>query len=88
MRVSIQHPTDRPNFTIVRVGSLALAFSYTTVVGYAHGWSGWVLPENVWSSTTGRHLNWLDDDHSKRLPYSEWEARLNDVLDDNEATVS
>jgi len=58
MRVDISHPTDRPNFSIVRVGDLSLAFSYQTVIGFARRGS-WILSENLWSNTTGKHLNYL-----------------------------
>lgn len=78
--VSIDHPTDRPNFTLVEVGSLQLAFSYKTVIGFNDAWSGWVLRENEWGPTTGKHLNWLDMD-ADRIPGEEFEAQLAVVLD-------
>ncbi len=67
MNVSISHPTDRPNFSLVFVGSLTLAFSYQTVIGYQEGWSAWRLTENYWGPTTGKHLNWLDERKKDRL---------------------
>lgn len=78
--VSIDHPTDRPNFTLVEVGSLQLAFSYKTVIGFNDAWSGWVLRENEWGPITGKHLNWLNTD-ADRVPGEEFEALLATVLD-------
>lgn len=67
MNVSIDHPTDRPNFSIVRIGSLGLAFSYRTLIGISVGFGPWKVSENYWSNTTGKHLNYLNDDHDQRL---------------------
>lgn len=79
MRIRIDHPTDRPNFTIVEIGSTNLAFSYRTLIGVAIDFGPWVLCENVWGPTTGKHLNYLaDNDH--RIPYGEFEelaAKIN-----------
>lgn len=54
--VSIDHPTDRPNFTEVRVGPVDLYFSYRTIVAFSAPGFGRVISENVWSQTTGKHL--------------------------------
>lgn len=81
MQVSISHPTDRPNFSRVDVGSLTLWFSYRTVIAYQDGWETTVVRENDWSNTTGRHLNYVDDgDKASRLPGDVFEARLATVL--------
>ncbi len=84
MNVSIDHPTDRPNFTRVWVGSLTLIFSYSTIIAYQYGWGAdeWVVRENDWWATTGKHLNWVDggEQHDKRLPSDEFEAALGKVL--------
>jgi hypothetical protein len=79
MNISIKHPTDRTNFTTVDLGSLSLAFSYTTVVGFSLS-SGWVVCENDWGSTTGKHLNWLEPDKKRRLPRAEFEKQLSDAM--------
>jgi len=61
VNVSIDHPTDRPNFTEVTVGDVTIWFSYKTAVGFmAPGW-GRVVQSNRWGNTTGRHLNYIDD---------------------------
>lgn len=77
--VSVWHPTDRPNFTIIRTDRGTFYVSYQTVVAFNTG-DGLVICENVWSQTTGRHLNWIDRDHSRRLPYEEFVARFTEAV--------
>lgn len=80
MNVSINHPTDRPNFTEVRVNGITLWFSYRTVVGFqADG--AIVISENLWGPTTGKHLNWLGD---TRTPRAEFDAMLSEALNGSE----
>lgn len=50
-------PGRSPHATRVTVGSLVLVFSYSTVVAFYHPETGWVASVNVWSATTGKHLN-------------------------------
>ena len=80
MRVSIEHPTDRPNFSIVHLGSnLAIGFSYSTPIAFWRSGEGWVVRENDWGPTTGKHLNHFDEgDKSERLPSAHFEARLHE----------
>ena len=84
MNVSIDHPTDRPNFTRVWVGNLTLIFSYKTIIAFQYGWGAdeWVVHENDWSATTGKHLNWVDggEQHDKRLDAESFGRALNNVL--------
>ena len=77
MTVSIDHPTGKANFTVVTVGSLELAFSYRTVVGFRDGFEGWILSENLWGPTTGRHLNALP---GERISRGDFDAKLNALL--------
>lgn len=85
MRIDIEHPTNRPNFSIVRLGTLRIAFSYQTPIGYDDG-SGWVVRVNDWGPTTGKHLNQLDsataldDGYADRIPGDQFEANLTNVL--------
>lgn len=68
VRVSISHPTDRPNFTEVVLGPVTVYFSYSTPVAF-WGPNGRIVRENDWSVTTGRHLNWIDGgDKRGRIP--------------------
>lgn len=58
---TINHPTDRPNFTEVGLGGLTLWFSYRTCVGFdEYDGRGPVVRENEWGPTTGKHLNYID----------------------------
>lgn len=73
--ISIDHPTDRPNFTIVGLETVSLAFSYQTLVGVNfHNGNGWKVRENVWGPTTGGHLNYLNPDKGDRLSEREFSA--------------
>jgi hypothetical protein len=61
MEVSIDHPTNRENFTEVTVGDVTIWFSYQTAVGFmAPGW-GRLVRRNDWNQTTGKHLNYIDN---------------------------
>ena len=48
------------NFTCVEIGELKLYFSYETCVSILDTKDRIVVSENIWSSTTGKHLSWLD----------------------------
>lgn len=70
------------NMTSVSVGSLTLWFSYDTCVAFCNNHVGeLVVSENVWSQTTGKHLNWIDSDKKKRVPHEEFTARLKRLTD-------
>jgi hypothetical protein len=69
---TIEHPTGRENFSIVTVGEWSFAFSYRTLVAFLSPTEGWRVCENVWSTTTGKHLNYLDPDKGSRIPFEEF----------------
>ena len=73
----IEHPTNRPNFTIVHEHDRSVAFSYQTVVGL-NRWdgNGWIVRENEWGPTTGKHLNYLNPDKSARLSGDAFDGEL------------
>ena len=48
-----------PNFTQVNIASVSVWFSYETPIAFAYGGQT-VVCHNIWSSTTGRHLNKID----------------------------
>jgi hypothetical protein len=77
----ISHPTDRPNFTVVSFGGITFWFSYRTIIAFQTPDDGIVVSENNWSVTTGKHLNYIEDDKKRRVPYSEFADRLDRVLD-------
>jgi len=58
---TIDHPTDRPNFTRIEIEGRTLWYSYRTLIAFnAYNGSGPVVRENVWGPTTGKHLNYVD----------------------------
>jgi len=75
------------NALCVEIGNLELFFSYKTVVAYRTIEDGVVICENVWGTTTGKHLNWICRDKSRRLPYAEFEKRLSKLLKKHKLTV-
>ena len=67
---TVEHPTDRPNFSIVDTGKRKFAFSYETCVAISKADGGWLVRENIWGPTSGKHLNWLDGGNKHlRVPY-------------------
>lgn len=64
----------------VDVGSLTLWYSYDTVVAF-RGKNGRVVSQNVWGTTTGKHLNWIDGGNkSTRIPYDQFVEQLQSYL--------
>ena len=76
MKVSLSKGQS-PTLTYVTVGDVELAFSYETVVAFYD--RGWVLSENIWSRTTGKHLNEIAAP-SHRIPHEEFTERLDALL--------
>lgn len=81
-RVTIKHPTDRPNFALVYLPTITVAFSYETPIAYNDLYGvAWVVRENEWGATTGKHLNFIDDGKkAARIPGDEFEKRLSERL--------
>jgi hypothetical protein len=82
--ISVEHPTDRPNLTLVRLPGLAVWFSYRTPVafhvydGKTYRYDTFVVTRNLWGPTTGRHLTYIDgggkEAVARRLPWDKFEA--------------
>lgn len=81
MNISVRHPSDRPNFCIVYLPGISIAFSYETPIAYSslHG-RGWVVRENEWGPTTGKHLNEIEEDKSLRIPGDQFERQLMELI--------
>ncbi len=78
--VSIEHPTNKVNFTIVHLSERSIAFSYKTIIGVTGEDNyRWTLRTNEWGPTTGKHLNYLDEDKSVRLPSGQFEELLKEI---------
>lgn len=63
----------------VTIGDLRLWFSYDTVIAFNNG-DGLKVCKNAWGSTTGKHLNWINPDKSRRLPGDEFDKQIAKVL--------
>lgn len=66
------------NFTKVELGDATIFFSFKTLVAFEHeNLGGLNVHENIWSGTTGKHLNSLDKgDSESRLSRSEFNRKL------------
>ena len=53
---TIEHPTDRPNYTVLTIGAVTVHYSYRTPVVFRAPSVGIVARNNVWGATTGRHI--------------------------------
>lgn len=57
-------------------------YSYDTLVAFSSSWSGLVVHANTWSTTTGKHLNWIDGGSKKdRKDAESFELALADMLE-------
>ena len=77
------HPSNSNygvNSIAVQMGPITFYFSYDTIVAYSAPGQGLVLSENVWGSTTGRHLNKIGGHGSDRTPRTEFIAKLNELV--------
>jgi hypothetical protein len=80
-QIRINHPTDRPNYTHIYLPWVHVVFSYETPIAYRRtdDWV-WVVRQNAWGATTGKHLNDVDSGTKRakeeRLPSAEFEAML------------
>lgn len=71
------------NSLTVRFSSgLQLWYSYETIVAFKKDWSSpLVVRQNDWSTTTGKHLNWIDGgDKKSRLKGEDFEKALTETL--------
>ena len=59
---------------MVVAGPLTLWFSYSSLIAFAIEGRGRWVSRNVWSPTTGGHLNAIDGGHGTRLAPDEFRA--------------
>ena len=64
---------DMPFFT--------LWYSYDTIIAYRDRDDSLVIRENAWSTTTGKHLNWINPDKSKRIDGELFKQKLEAMLE-------
>lgn len=77
MSISLSHYTtnDSPNaLELSLMGWVVIWFSYETVVAFESPWTGRVVSENVWSRTTGKHLNAICSNHAHRVDHTTFQA--------------
>lgn len=69
------------NFCEVEADGFTYYFSYDTLVAFEY--RGWLtVRENVWSNTTGKHLNTIDNGRKElRVDGDEFNKRLSDTQD-------
>lgn len=47
-------------------------FSYTTLIAFQAIDHSIVIHDNDWGPVTGKHLNWINEDKSRRVPSDEF----------------
>ena len=64
----------------VELGARKFYFSYQTLVAFkgtnSKGESFFVIHQNEWGNTTGKHLNWICSDKSRRVDDKEFQKQL------------
>lgn len=68
----------KPNLHRINVNNKSFWLSYETIVAF-YADDKLVCSENVWSTTTGKHLNEIEPDKKKRIKHSEFEERLKNL---------
>ena len=85
MKVSIDSYGDYSNnhgtnAMLFQADDLVVYLSYRTPIAFKYPGKGLTIRENDWGRTTGKHLNWIDSDKSKRIPGVEFEKKLEALL--------
>lgn len=62
--------------------NITIWYSYHTVVAFRTAKHGFVISENIWGTTTGKHLNWINPNKGDRVPYDQYCDLLNDAMRD------
>lgn len=75
--MQIAHEQTRPNFYQVTINDVIFYFSYQTLIAFRTEGKTHIR-QNEWGTTTGKHLNYIDDDKSIRLSSYDFEAKLNE----------
>jgi len=68
------------NTLVVSTAAIDLYYSYKTIVAYRTIKDGLIVCENVWGTTTGKHLNWINPVHNTRLSYDTFQGKLATTL--------
>lgn len=71
------------NGTMVQINDLDLYFSYDTVVAFRAPGYGLKVSENIWSTSTGGHLNTIDGgDKGGRLEHEQFMKELSRLIEE------
>ena len=88
MQVKLFHPTQRNTPLIgVRLAKayrdwFELYFSYDTIIAFQEAGREVTVTHNIWSSTTGRHLNEIDGGEKKdRVDHNTFQKQLGEALE-------
>ena len=75
MEIVFYNENTAKNAPYVKVNGVTFYLSYETVVAVSYG-MGLKVIKNYWGPTTGKHLNWISTDHSKRLDDADFQKEL------------
>lgn len=65
----------------VDFNTISLFYSYDTIIAFIDDNGNRKVIKNYWSTTTGKHLNWIDDgDKKSRLDKEEFGLALQELL--------
>lgn len=82
--ISSYYPYSSSNYGAnslkVSFENLTLYYSYETIIAFWSPQTGLKIRKNDWSSTTGKHLNEIEPDKSKRMDGEEFEKLLATTL--------
>ena len=79
--MSIEIEQIKPNFTKVNIGTVMVWFSYETPIAFKVDGQPRVVRENVWSTTTGKHLNSIDGGTKEAKAHRVSSVEFNRALD-------
>ena len=68
-----------PNFKSVKIGSIVLYYSYDTIIGFSTPNHSLCVTENIWGTTTGKHLNMISEEKD-RIPRAEFLDKLRNIV--------
>lgn len=63
----------------VKVPNNTYYFSYDTLIAFYHE-GELIMRENIWGSTTGKHMNWLSRNKDNRVNSEIFTQKLNESL--------
>lgn len=67
-----------PNLVIVSIPEVDYYFSYETCIAVRLR-GDLIISENIWSVTTGKHLNYVSRDHSIRIDNEKFNIIINGI---------